>query len=91
MRLLLQSIKQYATDVALLCLHIHCYIAMRTQMWFCNAMPTVCYVPDVSGAAARSDDFSERGPAISKANNIGSTENEEQGKEPTPEIIPTES
>ena len=50
-------------------------------MWLCNAMPTVGYVSDLSGMAARSDDSSERGPAMSKANKIGSREKEAQKRE----------
>ena len=57
---------------------------MRTQMWLCNAMPTVGYVSDLSGMAARPpvlNDSSERGLAKSKANKIGSREKEAQKRE----------
>ena len=88
MLLLLPSIKRYATVVAI---HqaIHqalfmCCIVVSAYALLC-ALKCGCaivgHVPDLSGMATRSDDSSKRGPAMSKANKIGSSEKEAQKRE----------
>ena len=61
-----------------------CCIVMSAYTLLC-ALKCGCaivgHVPDLSGMATRSDDSSERGPAMSKANKIGSREKEAQKRE----------